>query len=136
MVEIAPNVPNFNLEIATTPSQLLKGLRKDRASCFRLWIVRPKDLEYANDACALVEYAFDAIDQPPHSQGYPQTPVVSCVPQRSGKIIATQTSPLEYSLDRMSALGQKQTCAAHTPMSAKVPIADIRPLFDHFIGAQ
>ena len=25
----------------------------------------------------------------------------------------------------MSALGQKQTCAAHKPMSAKVPIADI-----------
>jgi hypothetical protein len=54
MVEIASNVPSFNLEIAANgPSQLLKGFRKDRASYFRLWIVRPKDLEYANDACAL-----------------------------------------------------------------------------------
>src|SRR5262249_17968915 len=42
------------LKIATNlPSQLLKGLRKDFASCFRLWVVNPKDLKYSNDACAL-----------------------------------------------------------------------------------
>src|SRR5262249_59639883 len=35
------------------PAQLLKWLCKKLASCFRLRIVRPKDFEYANDACAL-----------------------------------------------------------------------------------
>jgi hypothetical protein len=34
----------------------------------------------------------------------------------------------------MSALGQKQTCAAHKPMSAKLPIADIPSLFDQLVG--
>src|SRR5262245_34185421 len=54
MFEIASNVSSFNLKIATNlPSQLLKGLRKDFASCFRLWVVNPKDLKYSNDACAL-----------------------------------------------------------------------------------
>src|SRR5215471_20514644 len=54
VVEIAPNVSNFNLEIAADrPPQLLKGLRKDFASRFCLWVVSPKDLEHANDACAL-----------------------------------------------------------------------------------
>src|SRR6516162_904549 len=52
--EIASNVSSFNLKIATNlPSQLLKGLGKDFASCFRLWVVSPKDLKYSNDACAL-----------------------------------------------------------------------------------
>ena len=52
--EIASNVSSFNLKIATNlPSQLLKGLRKDFASCFRLWVVSPKDLKYSNDAFAL-----------------------------------------------------------------------------------
>src|SRR5215472_7960135 len=54
MIAIAPNVPSFNLEIAANrPAQLLKCLCKELASCFRLRIVRPKDFEYANDACAL-----------------------------------------------------------------------------------
>src|SRR6185369_15937668 len=35
----------------------------------------------------------------------------------------------------MSALGQKQTCAAQNDMSALPPIADINALFDHLIGA-
>ena len=35
----------------------------------------------------------------------------------------------------MSALGQKQTCAAQKVMSALPPIADIASLFDDFIGA-
>jgi hypothetical protein len=35
---------------------------------------------------------------------------------------------------KMSALGQKQTFAAHKPMSALPPIADISLLFDHLVG--
>ena len=54
VVVVAPKVPSFNLEIAANrPAQLLKCSGKDLASCFRLRIVRPKDFEYANDACAL-----------------------------------------------------------------------------------
>src|SRR5262245_6571881 len=54
LVAIGPNVPSFNLEIAAKrPAQLLKGLCKVLASCFRLRIVGPKDFEYANDAHAI-----------------------------------------------------------------------------------
>ena len=51
--EIAPSVSNFNLEItANRPSQLLKGLLKDRGSGLPLWIVGLKEIEYANKAWA------------------------------------------------------------------------------------
>ena len=35
----------------------------------------------------------------------------------------------------MSALGHKQTCAAHKPMSAKCQIADIAVSLDHLVGS-
>ena len=54
VVEIAPNISSFNLQIvANRPTQLLERLRKNFASCFCLWIVSPKDFENANEACAL-----------------------------------------------------------------------------------
>src|SRR5262252_6555927 len=53
VVEIAPNVATFDLEIvANRPTQPLKRLRKGFASRFCLRIVRPKDFENANDAGA------------------------------------------------------------------------------------
>ena len=35
----------------------------------------------------------------------------------------------------MSALGQKQTCAAHKPTSALCQYRTLRDLFDHLVGA-
>jgi len=36
----------------------------------------------------------------------------------------------------MSALGHKQTCAAHKPISAKCPKRTLRRLFDHVINSR